>query len=55
MSYMGMGTNILGYSNTKIDSCVKDVITKGNLSTLNASGGSISGKINKNESLGFTS
>ena len=36
MSYMGMGTNILGYSNTKIDSCVKDVITKGNLSTLNA-------------------
>ena len=34
-SYMGIGTNILGYSNSKIDNHVKKVITKGTMSTLN--------------------
>jgi glutamate-1-semialdehyde aminotransferase len=34
-SYMGIGTNILGYSNTKIDNHVKKIITKGTMSTLN--------------------
>ena len=32
---MGVGTNILGYSNKQVDKKVKDVINKGNLSTLN--------------------
>ena len=34
-SLMGVGTNILGYSNKQVDKKVKDVINKGNLSTLN--------------------
>ena len=34
-SYMGIGTNILGYSNSKIDDHVKKIITKGTMSTLN--------------------
>jgi glutamate-1-semialdehyde aminotransferase len=34
-SYMGIGTNILGYANTKIDNHVKKVISKGTMSTLN--------------------
>ena len=35
MSYMGVGTNILGYSNRIVDNEVRKIITKGNLSTLN--------------------
>lgn len=34
-SYMGIGTNILGYSNAKIDNQVKKIINKGTMSTLN--------------------
>ena len=34
-SLMGVGTNILGYANSKIDSKVKSVVKKGNLTTLN--------------------
>ena len=32
---MGVGTNILGYSNNVIDRVVKNVVKDGNLSTLN--------------------
>ena len=35
LSIMGIGTNILGYCKEEIDSAVKDVILKGNLTTLN--------------------
>jgi len=35
MSIMGIGTNILGYGNTDVDSAVSSVISKGNMSTLN--------------------
>ena len=35
MCYMGVGTNILGYSNTSVDNAVKNVIKSGNMSTLN--------------------
>ena len=35
LSIMGIGTNILGYCQDEIDSAVKDVILKGNLTTLN--------------------
>ena len=35
LSLMGVGTNILGYSNSKIDKAVSKVIKNGNLSTLN--------------------
>tara|TARA_B100000989_G_scaffold297916_1_gene285233 strand:+ start:3138 stop:4382 length:1245 start_codon:yes stop_codon:yes gene_type:complete len=34
-SYMGIGTNILGYSNSQIDNHVKKTIAKGTMSTLN--------------------
>ena len=34
-SQMGVGTNILGYTNKKIDNAVKKIIDKGNMSTLN--------------------
>ncbi len=34
-SYMGIGTNILGYSNSKIDNHIKKIISKGTMSTLN--------------------
>ena len=34
-SLMGVGTNILGYSNIDVDNAVKEVIKQGNLSTLN--------------------
>ena len=34
--YMGVGTNILGYSQPEIDEAVKEVISMGNMSTLNA-------------------
>ncbi len=36
MSYMGVGTNILGYNNKKVDAAVSKVVKKGNLSTLNS-------------------
>ena len=36
MSIMGIGTNILGYCNKKVDDAVKGVIKVGNMSTLNA-------------------
>ncbi len=32
---MGVGTNILGYSNKKIDNTIHNIINKGNVSTLN--------------------
>ena len=35
MSLMGVGTNILGYSNKEVDNAVRKVIEKGNLTTLN--------------------
>ena len=35
MSIMGIGTNTLGYANDEVDSAVMDVITKGNMTTLN--------------------
>ena len=35
MSLMGVGTNILGYSNKIVDKCVQNVIKTGNLSSLN--------------------
>ncbi len=35
-SYMGVGTNLLGYSNNKINKAVKKIIDKGNVSTLNS-------------------
>ena len=35
LSLMGVGTNILGYSNNEVDSAVKNVVKDGNLSTLN--------------------
>tara|TARA_B100000963_G_scaffold359506_1_gene387032 strand:+ start:8561 stop:9862 length:1302 start_codon:yes stop_codon:yes gene_type:complete len=35
MSIMGIGTNTLGYGHDEVDSAVKDVISKGNMSTLN--------------------
>ena len=36
VSTMGFGTNILGYSNSKVDKVVHNSIDKGNMSTLNA-------------------
>ena len=35
MSLMGVGTNILGYSNREVDNSVKKIISKGTMSTLN--------------------
>tara|TARA_R110001592_G_scaffold5649_4_gene31085 strand:+ start:7527 stop:8828 length:1302 start_codon:yes stop_codon:yes gene_type:complete len=35
MSIMGIGTNTLGYGHDEVDLAVKDVISKGNMSTLN--------------------
>ena len=34
-SLMGIGTNILGYSNSFVDNGIKKIIKKGNLTTLN--------------------
>ena len=34
--YMGVGTNILGYSHPEVDSAVMDIVSNGNMSTLNA-------------------
>ena len=39
MSTMGVGTNILGYCNTLVDSEVKRIIELGNMSSLNCQGG----------------
>ena len=36
LGFMGVGTNILGYSHPKVDEAVRKTIEKGNLSTLNA-------------------
>ena len=36
LGFMGVGTNILGYSHPVVDEAVRAVIDKGNLSTLNA-------------------
>ena len=36
LCFMGVGTNILGYSHPAVDAAVRAVIDKGNLSTLNA-------------------
>tara|TARA_B100001989_G_C24521723_1_gene456234 strand:- start:531 stop:1670 length:1140 start_codon:yes stop_codon:yes gene_type:complete len=35
MSIMGIGTNILGYSNIEVDNAVKEAVNKGNMSTFN--------------------
>lgn len=35
-SNMGVGTNILGYSNVEVDNAVKKRVSKGNMSTLNS-------------------
>ena len=35
MSIMGIGTNILGYGHPEVDDAVRDVISNGNMSTLN--------------------
>ena len=35
LSLMGVGTNILGYSNKNVDNAVKKVVKDGNMSTLN--------------------
>ena len=35
MSIMGIGTNILGYGHPEVDAAVREVIDKGNMSTLN--------------------
>ena len=34
--FMGIGTNTLGYSHPEVDAAVREVVAKGNLSTLNA-------------------
>ena len=34
-SIMGIGTNILGYGHDEVDESVRQIISKGNLSTLN--------------------
>ena len=36
MSLMGVGTNILGYNNYKVDQAVQSTVKKGNLTTLNS-------------------
>jgi glutamate-1-semialdehyde 2,1-aminomutase len=36
LGFMGVGTNILGYSHPKVDEAVRKTVDKGNLSTLNA-------------------
>jgi len=36
LSMMGVGTNILGYSRREVDNAVKEVIKKGNMSSLNS-------------------
>lgn len=36
VSYMGIGSNVLGYANDEVDSAVKEAIDNGSMSTLNA-------------------
>lgn len=36
MSIMGVGTNTLGYGDGRVDDAVREVVSKGNMSTLNA-------------------
>jgi len=36
LSMMGVGTNILGYSRREVDNAVREVISKGNMSSLNS-------------------
>lgn len=36
VSYMGIGSNVLGYANDEVDSAAKEAIDKGSMSTLNA-------------------
>ena len=36
LGFMGVGTNILGYSHPRVDEAVRAVVDRGNLSTLNA-------------------
>ena len=36
MSLMGVGTNILGYNHPSVDKAVKEIIKKGNMTTLNS-------------------
>jgi glutamate-1-semialdehyde aminotransferase len=36
LSTMGVGTNILGYSRKEVDKAVRDIVDKGNMSTLNS-------------------
>ena len=36
MSIMSVGTNLLGYGNEEVDAAVREVVSKGNMSTLNA-------------------
>jgi glutamate-1-semialdehyde 2,1-aminomutase len=36
VSFMGVGTNILGYGHPKVDEAVRDAVARGNLTTLNA-------------------
>jgi glutamate-1-semialdehyde 2,1-aminomutase len=36
LGFMGVGTNVLGYSHPEVDAAVREVVDKGNLSTLNA-------------------
>ena len=36
LSMMGVGTNILGYSRKEVDSAVRNIIDRGNMSTLNS-------------------
>ena len=35
MSFMGVGTNILGYGNQEVDKAVKSAVSAGNMSTFN--------------------
>ena len=35
ISLMGIGTNTLGYANSKVDNAVRKVLSAGNLTTLN--------------------
>ena len=35
MSFMGIGTNILGYNHPDVDNAVKEAVSMGNMTTLN--------------------
>ena len=36
VSYMGIGSNVLGYANDEVDTAAKEAIDRGGMSTLNA-------------------